>query len=174
MVLLLFFILVSIVSLSWEITPICWTIYLKSPALSKHNIRNTKLMCMVYSRGATAFNSQHGGREFESRSLHLKPGTKPWWGKGTEAVEKGLKTVSKAQTLLSHKPAQQISKKNKINGTALMYHKKNFECGWCYTLVVGAQGLKYGSRVFESRSLHLKSEIKLLWGKGAFWLRKGS
>ena len=37
-----------------------------------------------------------------------------------------------------------------------------------YSLVVRARGLAYGGREFESRSLLLKPETKLLWGKGCF------
>ena len=43
-----------------------------------------------------------------------------------------------------------------------------------YSLVVRAVGLEYGGREFKSRSLHLKPETKTSWGKGAFWLSKGS
>ena len=60
---------------------------------------------MVYSRGTRAFVSQHGGDEFESRSLHLKPETKSE-ERGLSGCRKGLKTVPLAQALLSQKHAQ--------------------------------------------------------------------
>ena len=63
------------------------------------------LLRMVFSRGARAFDSQHWGHEFESRSLHLKPETKLLWGKGAFCCKKGLKTVPLALALLSQKPA---------------------------------------------------------------------
>ena len=47
------------------------------------------------------------GREFESRSLHLKPETKLREERGLSGCRKGLKTVPLAQELLSLKPAKQ-------------------------------------------------------------------
>ena len=47
-----------------------------------------------------------GGREFESRSLHLKPETKLREERGLSGCRKGLKTVPLAQALLSLKPAK--------------------------------------------------------------------
>ena len=39
---------------------------------------------MVYSLLVSTFNLEYGGREFESRSLHLKPETE--WGKWSYLV----------------------------------------------------------------------------------------
>ena len=39
-------------------------------------------VCPASSWGLRASDSLSGGREFESRSLHLEPETKLWWGKG--------------------------------------------------------------------------------------------
>ena len=46
------------------------------------------------------------GREFESRSLHLKPETKLCEERGLSGCRKGFKTVPLAQSLLSLKPAK--------------------------------------------------------------------
>ena len=49
---------------------------------------------------------EYGGREFESRSLHLQPETKLREERGLSGRRKGLKTVPLAQALLSLKPAK--------------------------------------------------------------------
>ena len=56
---------------------------------------------MVRARGL-----QYGGREFETRSLHLKPETNFHEERGLSGCRKGLKTVPLAQALLSLKPAK--------------------------------------------------------------------
>ena len=61
---------------------------------------------MVYSLGVRAPGLEYGGREFESRSLHLKPETKLCEERGLSGCRKGLKTVPLAQALLSLKPAK--------------------------------------------------------------------
>ena len=57
-----------------------------------------------------------GGRELESRSLHLKPEIKLCEVRGLSGCRKGLKTVPLAQALLSLKPAKQTTNENKIEG----------------------------------------------------------
>ena len=61
---------------------------------------------MVYSLVVIACGLEYGGREFESRSLHLKPETKLHEERGLSGCRKGLKTVTLAQASLSHKPAK--------------------------------------------------------------------
>ena len=63
---------------------------------------------MVYSLVVRACGLEYGGREFESRSLHLKPETKLREERGLSGCRKGLKTVPLAQALLSLKPAQTL------------------------------------------------------------------
>ena len=58
---------------------------------------------MVYSLVVRAHGLEYGGREFESRSLHLKPETKLREERGLSGCRKGLKTVPLAQALLSLK-----------------------------------------------------------------------
>ena len=53
---------------------------------------------------------KYGGREFESRSLHLKPETKLREERGLSGCRKDLKTVPLAQALLSLRPAKTKSK----------------------------------------------------------------
>ena len=65
---------------------------------------------MVYSLGVRARGLEYGGREFESRSLHLKPETKLCEERGLSGCRKGLKTVPLAQALLSLKPAKNKTK----------------------------------------------------------------
>ena len=60
---------------------------------------------MVYSLVVGARGLECGGREFESRSLHLKPETKLREERGLSGCRKGLKNVPLAQALLSLKPA---------------------------------------------------------------------
>ena len=60
---------------------------------------------MVYSLVVRARGLEYGGREFESRSLHLKPETELREERGLSGCRKGLKTVPLAQALLSLKPA---------------------------------------------------------------------
>ena len=61
---------------------------------------------MVYSLVVRARGLEYGGREVESRSLHLKPETKLREERGLSGCRKGLKTVPLAQALLSLKPAK--------------------------------------------------------------------
>ena len=63
-------------------------------------------MWMVYRLVVRARGLEYGGREFESRSLHLKPETKLCEERGLSGCRKGLKTVPLAQALLSLKPAK--------------------------------------------------------------------
>ena len=57
---------------------------------------------MVYSQVAR----KYGVREFESRSLRLKPQTKLREERGLSGCRKGLKTVPLVQALLSLKPTK--------------------------------------------------------------------
>ena len=82
-------------------------------------------MCswMVYSLVVSAPGLEYGGREFESRSLHLKPETKLREEKGLSGCRKGLKTVPLAQALLSLKPAKTttyvfLGIENQMSGSA--------------------------------------------------------
>ena len=59
---------------------------------------------MVYSLVVRACGLEYGGREFESRSLHLKSETKLREERGFSGSRKSLKTVPLAQALLSLKP----------------------------------------------------------------------
>ena len=61
---------------------------------------------MLYSLVVRALGLEYGGRELESRSLHLKPETKLREERGLSGCTKGLKTVPLAQALLSLKPLQ--------------------------------------------------------------------
>ena len=61
---------------------------------------------MVYSLVVRACGLEYGGREFESRSLHLKPETKLLEERGHSGCRKGLKTVPLAQAFLSLKPSK--------------------------------------------------------------------
>ena len=61
---------------------------------------------MVYSLVVRASGLEHGGREFESRSLHVKQDAKLCEERGLSGCRKGLKTVPLAQALLSLKPAK--------------------------------------------------------------------
>ena len=61
---------------------------------------------MVYSLVVRVCGLEYGGREFESRRLHLKPETKLREERGPSGCRKGLKTVPLAQALLSLKPAK--------------------------------------------------------------------
>ena len=61
---------------------------------------------MVYSLVVRARGLEYGGREFKSRSLHLKPETELHEERGLSGCRKGLKTVPLAQALLSLKPAK--------------------------------------------------------------------
>ena len=65
---------------------------------------------MVYSLVVRACGLEYGGREFESRSLHLKPETKLREERGLSGCRKGLKTVLLAQALLSLKPTKTTNK----------------------------------------------------------------
>ena len=51
-------------------------------------------MVGVYSPVVGARGLEYGGREFESRSLHLKPETNLREERGLSGCRKGLKTVS--------------------------------------------------------------------------------
>ena len=65
-------------------------------------------MQWVHSLVVRARGLEYGGREFESRSLHLKPETKLCEERGLSGCRKGLKTVPLAQALLSLKPANPL------------------------------------------------------------------
>ena len=69
---------------------------------------------MVYSLVVRARVLEYGGREFESRSLHLKPETKLREERGLSGCRKGLKTVPLAQALLSLKPAKTTTNKQHL------------------------------------------------------------
>ena len=64
---------------------------------------------MVYSLVVRACGLEYRGREFEYRSLHLKPETKIREERGLSGCRKGLKTVPLAQALLSLKPTKTIN-----------------------------------------------------------------
>ena len=81
---------------------------------------------MVYSLGVRARGLEYGGRELESRSLHIKPKTKLRVERGLSGCRKGLKNVPLAQALLSLKPAKTTSLKLGLSSYWL----------WCpYTVV---------------------------------------
>ena len=61
---------------------------------------------MVYRSVVGASGLEYGGREFESRSLRLKPETELREESGLSGCRKGLNTVSLAQALLSLKLPQ--------------------------------------------------------------------
>ena len=61
---------------------------------------------MVYSLVVRACGLVYGGREFDPRSLHLKPETQLREERGLSGCRKGLKTVPLAQALLSLKSAK--------------------------------------------------------------------
>ena len=67
---------------------------------------------MVYSLVVRALGLEYGGRELESRSLHMKPETRLREERGLSGCRKGLKTVPLVQALLSLKPAQTITKQD--------------------------------------------------------------
>ena len=75
---------------------------------------------MVYSLVVRACGLEYGGREFESRSLHLKPETKLREERGPAGCRKGLKTVPLAHALLSLKPS-----KTTTGGTKLLVKQLN-------------------------------------------------
>ena len=64
------------------------------------------MLWMVYSLVVRARGLEYVGREFEYRSLHLKPETKLREERGLSGCRKGLKTVPLAQALLSLKPSK--------------------------------------------------------------------
>ena len=68
---------------------------------------------MVYSLVVRARGLEHGGREFKSRSLHLKPETELREERGLSGCRKGLTTVPLAQALLNLKPAKTNKNKQK-------------------------------------------------------------
>ena len=72
---------------------------------------------MVYSLVVRARGLEYGGREFKSRSLHLKPETELHEERGLSGCRKGLKIVPLAQALLSLK----LSKNNKISKHSIKY-----------------------------------------------------
>ena len=65
---------------------------------------------MVYSLVVREHGLEYGGREFKSRSLHLKPETELHEERGLSGCRKGLKTVLLAQALLSLKLAKTNNK----------------------------------------------------------------
>ena len=71
---------------------------------------------MVYSLVVRACGLEYGGREFESRSLHLKLNTKLREERGLSACRNGMKTVPLAKALLSLKTRKkQASFKHKLS-----------------------------------------------------------
>ena len=79
---------------------------------------NMCIVWMVYSPVVRARGLEYGGREFESRSLHLKLETKLCEERGLSGCRNGLKTVPLAQALLSLK-----TRKNKNNVLYLVCRK---------------------------------------------------
>ena len=77
---------------------------------------------MVFSLVVRARGLEYGGREFESRSLHLKPETQLREERGLSGCRKGLKTVPLAQALLRLKPARTNNKNNNIYYTCTPYY----------------------------------------------------
>ena len=77
---------------------------------------------MVYSLVVRARGLEYGGREFKSRSLHLKPETELCEERGLSGCIKCLKNVPLAQALLSLKPTKKQKKhqqvQNKVQGWA--------------------------------------------------------
>ena len=69
---------------------------------------------MVYNIVVRARGLEYGGREFESRSLHLKPETKLREERELSGCRKGLKAVPLAQALLNLKPAITTNNKELI------------------------------------------------------------
>ena len=61
---------------------------------------------MVYSLVVRASGLEYGGREFKSRSLHLKPETELCEKRVLSGCREGLKTVPLAQALMSLKPSK--------------------------------------------------------------------
>ena len=62
---------------------------------------------MAYSLVVRARSLEYRGREFESRSFHLKPETELREERGLSGCRKGLNTVPLTQALLSLKPQKQ-------------------------------------------------------------------
>ena len=58
------------------------------------------ILWMVYSLVVRARGLEYGGREFESRSLHLKPETELREERGLSGCRKGLKTVPSGQGIV--------------------------------------------------------------------------
>ena len=79
---------------------------------------------MVYSLVVRACGLEYGGREFKSRSLHLKPETELREERCLPSCRKGLKTVPLAQALLSLKPSK-TNKQTKINLFRFNYSLQN-------------------------------------------------
>ena len=79
---------------------------------------------MVYSLVVRARGLEYGGREFESRSLHLKPETQLREERGLSGSRKGLKTVPLAQALVSLKPARTNNNKQTPSIEAQYYHRE--------------------------------------------------
>ena len=82
----------------------------------------------VYSLVVRACGLEYGGREFESRSLHLKPETKLREERGLSGCRKGLKTVPLAQALLSLKPAKTTTTFGMAR-IEICYHYYYYYCG---------------------------------------------
>ena len=84
---------------------------------------------MVYSLVVRARGLEYGGREFKSRSLHLKPETKLREKRGLSSCRKGLKTVPLAQALLSLKPTKttkQMSYESNASYVSKQLRQKNY------------------------------------------------
>ena len=84
-----------------------------------------KFMWMVYSLVVRAHGLEYGGRELESRSLHLKSETKLREERGLSGCRRGLRPYRWPQALLSLKP----SKTNKQTKISLFY--PNFAACLC-------------------------------------------
>ena len=87
---------------------------------------------MVYSLVVRARGLEYGGREFESRSLHLKPETKLRLERGLSGCRKGLKTVLLAHCLAlnpqkqTNRPISYFSWRTK---SWIPLYPTNFHCG---------------------------------------------
>ena len=77
---------------------------------------------MVYSLVVRARGLEYGGREFETRSLHLKPETKLREERGLSGCRKGLKTVPLARPGIVE-PETSKNKQQLEGGRKLVLHQ---------------------------------------------------
>ena len=89
------------------------------------NQRRGIYVWMVYSLVVRARGLEYGGREFKSRSLHLKPETELREERGLSGCRKGLKTVPLAQALLSLKPSK-LKNKSDFSQMSMNYMRCKF------------------------------------------------